>query len=452
MFKQIKNSGWPRGSRRSQPQRNPAPSVLAAYRRWQQQFFYQRLGLLMKAFLLLLVSITLFEVGLSFWKPEEVSTATFIVDALIGGTLLIGLALRKTRWGKQYAGTLFLGMSAAVILTLFGQSLALQNFDENDVLLWTLMFLSQAALLPVRWKLHLRSQLILFIPLSTLLLIAGITSEPGDERQELILGTIATYIYLLWVCCIADLAVYLYERLRYEEFEAQQTIQTFLHAVSHDLRNPVTGMQLLLKSLLEQPGHTEADTVAVSRAVIEQMLRSGDQQLCLINSLLEAHNTQFKSIALQCQPLALQPLVNNIHQELKPLLLTSHATVLNQIAPELPLVYGDSTQLWRVFSNLIANAIQHNPPEITVQIEATVKQSPASHVYCTVSDDGVGMTAEHLEHLFDLYTQGVHRRRHLSIGLGLYIAKHIVEAHGGKIGAHSKPDQGTCFWLTLPVY
>ena len=460
MFKRLPGrmgaSLWRRRWRQS---RLPMPGVMTAYQRWQQQFFHQRLGLLIGLFLLVLVSFTLIEIIRFLGTLETITNGAFqqTVDvfwgnALIGGVLLLGLGLRKTRWGRQYAGVIFLGISATVTLTpVWAAIFHTNSLDNGEIALWTLVFLSQATLVPVRWQLHLRSQIILFIPLLLLITLAAVFGDLGSNRYELITNVLFLGVYLLWVCFVADLAVYLYERLRYREFEARQTIQTFLHAVSHDLRNPVTGMQLFLKSLLEQAEQTGTNRLTLSRSVVEQMIQGGDRQLCLINSLLEAHGNTLHAIELQRQAIPLHPLIDDLHQELSPLLQNAQATLINQVNSNLPAIYGDRTQLWRVFQNLIGNAIQHNPPEITIHIQAVVITSANPYIYCTVSDNGVGMNPEECEHLFELYAQGNHRRRHLNIGLGLHIARQIVVAHGGNLGVESQPNQGCQFWLTLPI-
>ncbi|ESA38362.1 multi-sensor signal transduction histidine kinase [Leptolyngbya sp. Heron Island J] len=423
-----------------------SPSVLNVYKQWRRRFFHQRLRLLIWLFSFVLISFVLLESWILFWGPERSQQYNFVVDAVVGLVFAIALGLQTLSWGKRHPGVIFWGMSSGLTLTLLVAAVIAGNLDDADVIFWTMVFLAQSTVVPVRWQLHLRSQLTLLIPLMLLLIVAFLRAEDATERSNLVLGSVAAYIYLLWVCVVADLSVYLYERLRYKEFEARQEIQTFLHAVSHDLRNPVTGTQLLLKSLLTQPG----DTIPMPRSLLEQMLAGGERQLVLINSLLEAHNNNLQGLVLQRQQVALHPLVEAVCQELAPHLRESNITVENQLSKELPTISGDHTQLWRVFHNLIINALNHNPPGIVIWIKASIQSVPQSHIRCSVGDNGVGMTAEQCAQIFSLYSQG-HRRRHLSIGLGLHIAQQIIEAHGGMIGVDSNLGQGSTFWFTLPL-
>ena len=433
--------------RRFFPKQPTSLSVLSAYKQWRQRFFCQRLKLLIWLLLLVLVSIFLFEIWTFFAIPEAVDWSNFVVDGVIGAIFLLGLKFPTMAWGKRHAGLIFWFISAGVSLTLLGAGVLARNIDTTDVAVWTMLFLAQSTLVPVRWQLHVRSQLTLLVPLTVLVIVAFFTAEDAIDRLDVLFGTIGAYIYLVWVCIVADLGVYLYERLRYQEFEARQEVKTFLHAVSHDLRNPVTGTQLLIKSLLDQH---KANTISMPRSLLEQMLQSGDRQLVLINSLLEAHNNNLKHLTLQRQTVHLYALVESICQELSPQLSEANITVHNQISPTLPPLTGDGTQLWRVFHNLMINALHHNPPGLTIWLTASVVSSPQPHIHCTVRDNGVGMTADQCAQLFNLYSQG-HRRRHLSVGLGLHIAQQIIDAHGGTIGADSKLSDGTTFWLTLPL-
>jgi signal transduction histidine kinase len=80
-----------------------------------------------------------------------------------------------------------------------------------------------------------------------------------------------------------------------------------------------------------------------------------------------------------------------------------------------------------------------------------IPDSPISMICCTVEDDGVGISPEQCEHLFDLYVRGDRSRHSMGLGLGLYLCRQIIGAHGGEIGVISSPDGGAIFWFTLPL-
>ncbi|HEY9798690.1 MAG TPA: hybrid sensor histidine kinase/response regulator [Leptolyngbyaceae cyanobacterium] len=279
--------------------------------------------------------------------------------------------------------------------------------------------------------------------------------------------------------------------------KAEQALRVFLHSISHDLRNPVTGMLMVLKNLLNRPWSvvsrdvpaerlsgvgseqepttdTEQETIPL-RSTLERMATSCERQLNLINSLVESHEYEVWGVPLECQPVSLHQLTQRLVEEWQPMLKSNQATLKNLVSAELPPLYADPNQLWRVFSNLIANALKHNPPGITLTLSAEVinqelgerermqgevensqsnNQQPTTNnkmLRCCVADDGIGMTTERCDRLFELYTRGTSVRRTAGLGLGLYLCRQIITAHGGEIGVITRPKCGATFWFTLPV-
>ncbi|MBC1214797.1 HAMP domain-containing histidine kinase, partial [Trichormus variabilis ARAD] len=188
--------------------------------------------------------------------------------------------------------------------------------------------------------------------------------------------------------------------------------------------------------------------IPLPRSILERMVQSSDRQLNLINSLLEAHIGEVQGLSLQCQPVQLQMVVEAAIADLEPMLVDNQATLINLVTADLPLVNADPTQVWRVFSNLIVNAIKHNPPGLHVTINAIPQDD---EIYCTVNDNGVGISQQQSDRLFDLYFRGGSIRNSLGLGLGLYLCKQIINAHGGEIGVKSGLEKGATFWFTLPM-
>ncbi len=235
--------------------------------------------------------------------------------------------------------------------------------------------------------------------------------------------------------------------------KAQEAVQVFLHAVSHDLRNPVTGGLMVLKSLLEEAEQRDGQTT-ISRSILERMIQSHDRQLALINSLLETHTNDMGGISLHRQPVQLHPFVAELAANWQPMLQKEDATLQILLPESLAPVNADPNQLCRVYENLLANALKHNPPGLTLTLNAELLSPPATSplLRCTVQDDGVGMAPEQMQNLFELYKRGDHSRRTVGLGLGLYLCRQIITAHGGQIGVTSHPNAGSTFWFTLPVW
>ncbi|MBD3882804.1 sensor histidine kinase [Phormidium tenue FACHB-886] len=227
------------------------------------------------------------------------------------------------------------------------------------------------------------------------------------------------------------------------EAELRRQLNLFLHAVSHDLRNPVIGTAMVLNNLKAQPG----DDLKLPRRILERMSESNQRQLDLINSLIDAHATEMWGIALQSQPTVLSQLVAAAIADLQPILDKEGTQLENRVSPELPLVKVDPLQLTRVYQNLIANALKHNPPGLTLILDA---QQEGDHLRCSVTDNGVGIPPQQRKKLFDPYFRGEQKPRSVGLGLGLYLCRQIIQAHGGSIGVQSEIDKGTTFWFTLP--
>ena len=267
-----------------------------------------------------------------------------------------------------------------------------------------------------------------------------------------------------------------------ERQQVERSLQLMMRAVSHDLKNPVTGMLMVLQSLLssdaaspdadiapEAPDTSPPDSVAVSRSILERMNESAQRQLNLINSLLDIHSGNHDSAAeflsstsssipefpasapslvLHRKPLHFQTVVTSVIEDLEPLLNKYQVQIRVQVSETLPQVLGDADQLWRVLENLITNAIKHNPPGTEVAIAA---QAQSSFLHCWIKDNGNGIPLNEQPQLFEAYQRGSAHRRSPGIGLGLYLCRQIIAAHGGTIELQSVPDQGTIFEFTLPV-
>ncbi|HEY9852107.1 MAG TPA: hybrid sensor histidine kinase/response regulator [Leptolyngbyaceae cyanobacterium] len=228
--------------------------------------------------------------------------------------------------------------------------------------------------------------------------------------------------------------------------QAERRLKVFVHTVSHDLRNPVTGISLLLQSYLSNA----AENVVLDRQTVEMMLASCDRQLQLIDSLVERQKLETGNYPLNLQSISLYVLTNSIIKTWSPMLTSSRFLLNNRILSELPYIHVDPEQLWRVFENLIGNALKYNSPGITLTLDAEV-DAKTSMLRVTVADNGVGIPKTECDKLFDLYVRGKDTKNRTGSGLGLYICRQIVQAHGGQIGVKSELGKGTLFWFTLPL-
>ncbi len=228
-----------------------------------------------------------------------------------------------------------------------------------------------------------------------------------------------------------------------ERQKTEETLEIYLHAVSHDLRNPVIGMSMILNNLIK---NSQGETKEVSRKILQQMANSCDRQLTLIDSLVETRQNDLWGVSLALKPLSLYEIGQQIGQEWELRLKENQATLINNFSPDLPLVNADAHHLWRVFENLLANAIKHNPQGIIITFSARLE---GNYLRCSIADNGVGISETQRKQLFDRYQRG-NNNNQISLGLGLYLCRQIIHAHGGEIGIMNNDEKGSQFWFTLP--
>jgi two-component system sensor histidine kinase/response regulator len=243
-----------------------------------------------------------------------------------------------------------------------------------------------------------------------------------------------------------------------ERQKIESTLRVYIHAISHDLRNPVTGMLILLNNLLSKKTSDSPSSLTVNTNILEQMANSCDRQLNLLNSLVETSDTSLQGISVNCQPLDLVNFTQQLIAEWQPVFDKNRVILNNKVPSDLPAIQADSTQLWRVFDNLISNAIKYNPPGLTLTLSAEVisekkakSKNSTQWIKYTISDDGIGVNSEEAEELFELYKRGKNVGKIKGLGLGLYLCRQIINAHEGKIGVIANEKSGVSFWFTLPV-
>ncbi|BAZ36639.1 multi-sensor signal transduction histidine kinase (plasmid) [Calothrix sp. NIES-4101] len=419
---------------------------------WRQQFLSSRIRLLAWVVLIISVMATTLNVILIIPSLNASGDPKLAFDTVrirqyleVAVTQILsvgmGLLLAKSRVFSQSPERMFLLLSGLVLMpsqiiaTVRGQA----SFDGGT---WILFYAIQAILIPVNWRSHLISQ-VTVIGYFAIALLFGWRDPNVIVPASYVLGI----FYTILICLVADVGVFLYERSLQREFELRQQLRVFLHAVSHDLRNPVIGMVMTLKTFW----HPEQHTAQIPQELLQQIIASGDRQVALINSLLEAHETEVHGIVLHHQHVQLHDLAQSVITDLQPFIQQANATVIHSIPTDLLAVNADALHLRRVYENLLLNALRYNRPGVTLTLDAVVGEHLNNQIRCTVQDDGVGMTQQQCDRLFELYTRGPNNRQSLGLGLGLYICRQIITAHGGKIGVISSPGNGATFWFTLPI-
>ncbi|MEG4580400.1 ATP-binding protein [Microcoleus sp. MON1_C5] len=228
----------------------------------------------------------------------------------------------------------------------------------------------------------------------------------------------------------------------------------FLANTSHELRTPLNGIIGIAESLIDGATGQLPESTNFNLALISS---SGKRLSSLINDLLDFSQLKHKTIELQIKSVGLREIVSVIVTLSQPLVGKKNLQLINSVAPELPPIAADENRLQQILYNLIGNAIKFTESgrvEISAELVTGNAQSPSnSQLAITVSDTGIGIPEDKLERIFESFEQadGSTAREYGGTGLGLTVAKQLVELHGGKIGVSSTVGVGSQFIFTLPV-
>jgi PAS domain S-box-containing protein len=230
-------------------------------------------------------------------------------------------------------------------------------------------------------------------------------------------------------------------RLYQESQRATRARDEVLAIVSHDLRNPLSTISMSGKLLLERTPPERAR----ERRQLEIIQRSAARMNRLIQDLLDVARMEAGHLSVERRREEVAPLVHEA-LELQRTLAEEKGIHLEETVEEaLPVVEVDRERLLQVLQNLLSNALRFTPEGGHISLKAWRVDR---EVYLSVADTGPGISEESLPHLFEPFWQA---RRAEGAGLGLAIAKGIVEAHGGRIWVESRLGQGTTFFFTVPV-
>jgi signal transduction histidine kinase len=228
--------------------------------------------------------------------------------------------------------------------------------------------------------------------------------------------------------------------------EARRLLVTW---ASHDLRTPLTSLRAMIDALAEgvvdDPGSI-ARYLAQSQTEINRMS-------ALVDDLFEVAQLDSGLMELNYTNTSLADLISDTLQAFSASAKEKNVTLTGHVEAGVDPVWMAPDKISRVLQNLVGNAIRHTPAEGSVNIHAVATAS--RDVLVTVEDSGAGIPSDELHKIFDRFYRGeVSRARdknkHGGAGLGLTIAKGLVEAHGGQIDVHSKLGEGSVFSFTLP--
>ncbi len=217
----------------------------------------------------------------------------------------------------------------------------------------------------------------------------------------------------------------------------------FLSMVSHEFRTPLTSV-ITFTELLLADEHLKPE----QRENLQDVLESSQALLRMINDLLDLSRLDAGKIKLFREVLDIHDLVRDVVRTVHTLAEKKGIDLVVEPAPDLPLVYADELRISQVLLNLLGNALKFTPNEGTVRVTA---KATDDKVLVAVTDTGVGIAEEEQERIFEAFRQAG-RQRPEGSGLGLALARSLVELHGGRIWVESRLGEGATFAFTLPIW
>jgi PAS domain S-box-containing protein len=226
--------------------------------------------------------------------------------------------------------------------------------------------------------------------------------------------------------------------------QAEELKSTFVSVVSHELKTPVALIKGYAETLRREDADWDGATMRESLGVIAE---EADHLTHLIDSLLEASRIQAGGLKLEPTDVNLPRLAEKVVDAFRT--QTSIHRFELDFGPDFPAVWGDPERLREVLSNLVSNAVKYSPSGGTVWVGG---RADLKGITVYVADQGIGIPPEEVDRIFERFHRvdsGLHRRTE-GTGLGLYLVKAIVEAHGGRVWVESAPGRGSIFMFALP--
>jgi PAS domain S-box-containing protein len=227
---------------------------------------------------------------------------------------------------------------------------------------------------------------------------------------------------------------------------ASQRMQEFIAMLAHELRNPLAPVRNASSVLRRQP-HMPPTVTRMCDIIDRQM----GHLTRLVDDLLDVGRIVTGKIALSFAPIDFSDVVHSSVETVRPAMQARQQTLDVVVPGPLPLV-GDATRLAQSLQNLLHNAVRYTPPGGHIRVSV---HTEGSSLFASVADNGQGIAPEALERIFDLFRQepSAERSPHESgLGIGLNLARALVEQHGGRLTAHSDgPGHGSCFVMQLPM-
>lgn len=291
-----------------------------------------------------------------------------------------------------------------------------------------------------------------------LLSVARVTPEPFGPRDQSLFESLARHA----AQAVRNARLH---QLEARAMEATRQVEQFksemLASVSHEFRLPLASISLAVEALLTQPGAADPD--GTDARLLRNIQRSATRLGGFVQDLLDLARLEANQLELRQQPCDLAAIARTVFAHTETLFALKEQRATLSVALAACPVVGDALRLEQVISNLLANAQQYTPeggaihvalvPAETLHDTGPCGPEPAGRaVALGVRDSGPGIPPEERELIFERFGRGsAGRRRSGGTGLGLYIARSVVERHGGCLWVGENADGGSTFWCLLPL-
>jgi K+-sensing histidine kinase KdpD len=217
-------------------------------------------------------------------------------------------------------------------------------------------------------------------------------------------------------------------------------MKLFAYSISHDLKNPIIGINGLIK-LLNRRYAAQLDKSG--QVICSQIMKISEQALALIDEIKLF--IRIKELPLDFEMIKPKEILRQIREEFSNAIANRH---INWLEPEdIPEIRADKLSLLRIFRNLVDNALKYGGTKLS-EIKICYEGTGSFHIF-SVSDNGSGIAQENLDNIFGLFQQGEGGKKHGGLGLGLAIVREAAERHGGQAWVKREPERGVTFYVSL---
>ncbi len=249
---------------------------------------------------------------------------------------------------------------------------------------------------------------------------------------------------------LVNIIISLHDITQFREEEEMKS--TFTSIISHELKTPVALIKGYAQTLAREDADWDADVARQGLQVIEE---ESDRLEALINNLLDVSRIQASGLQLDFADVNIELLARKVAEDYR---TQSDIHQIEEDFPQrLPLVWGDVERLRQLFTNLVGNAIKYSPDGGLIRVGGWLEEQPepedGNRVVIYVADQGIGIPEDELLNIFERFyrVDSSLRRSATGSGLGLFLAKAIVDAHDGELWVRSEVGKGTTFFVALPV-